>query len=87
MSGAYRKLLVKPDGITARVVEYSDNEEELIESEKDNLEGFNMKNDQGVKKENKKDEKMNGIIVKFTLPTSAYATMALREFMHKNETE
>ena len=84
LSGAYRKLFVKPNGITGRVVEYSDSEENLIESEKDTLEGMPKTNEDEKKSDG---SKMNGIIVKFTLPTSAYATMALREFMHKNETE
>ena len=64
--------------------EYSDSEENLIESEKDTLEGMPKTNEDEKKSDG---SKMNGIIVKFTLPTSAYATMALREFMHKNETE
>ena len=84
LSGAYRKLFVKPNGITGRVVEYSDSEENLIESEKDTLDGMPKTNEDEKKSDG---TKMNGIIVKFTLPTSAYATMALREFMHKNETE
>ena len=64
---------------------FSNNEGNLIESERDTLDGM-PKNEEG--KANGNDgAKMTGIIVKFTLPTSAYATMALREFMHKNETE
>ena len=45
------------------------------------------KNEENGKDGQNDGTNLTGIIVKFTLPTSAYATMALREFMHKNETE
>ena len=65
---------------------FSGNQENLIESEKDTLDGM-PKNEENENNSENDGKNLTGIIVKFTLPTSAYATMALREFMHKNETE
>ena len=79
-------MIVRPDNTTAEVVKYASNEEDLLESEKETLEGFNPPTENQPVDETKEKNK-TGIIVNFSLPTSAYATMALREFMHFDQTE
>jgi len=86
LSGSYRHLIVKPDNTTAEVVKYASNEDLLLKSEKETLEGFNPPTENEPVDETKEKTK-TGIIINFALPTSAYATMALREFMHHDQTE
>ena len=85
-TGSYRHLIVKPDNTTAEVVKYASNEDLLLKSEKETLEGFNPPTENEPVDETKEKTK-TGIIINFALPTSAYATMALREFMHHDQTE
>ena len=79
-------MIVRPDNTTAEVIQYASNEEDLLKSEKETLEGFNPPTANQPVDETKEKHK-TGIIVNFSLPTSAYATMALREFMHFDQTE
>ena len=79
-------MIVKPDNTTAEVVKYASNEDLLLKSEKETLEGFNPPTENEPVDETKEKTK-TGIIINFALPTSAYATMALREFMHHDQTE
>ena len=104
--GAYRKIVVKPKDLLVKVVDYSSNEESLILSEKETLDGFGgtteevkegtteevregtteqvpegtAENEEG--KENSAIMNYKGVTVRFTLPSSAYATMLLRELLH-----
>ena len=85
-SGSYRHLVVRPESTTAEVVQYASNEEDLLTSEKETLEGFNPPSE-NTPVDQTKEKSKTGIIINFTLPTSAYATMALREFMNFDQTE
>ena len=85
-SGSYRHLIVRPENTTAEVVQYASNEEDLLTSEKETLKGFNPPTENTAVDQTKEKTK-TGIIINFTLPTSAYATMALREFMNFDQTE
>ncbi|KAJ8047590.1 Pseudouridylate synthase 7-like [Holothuria leucospilota] len=78
LPGAYRKLVVKPSSVTWSFIKYDDSKEKLIQSDLDRLEGIPAP----VPVE---DGKKLALKLSFTLPTSAYATMALRELM-KTET-
>ena len=86
ISGSYRHLVVRPESTTAEVVPYASNEEDLLTSEKETLSGFNPPSE-NTPVDQTKEKTKTGIIINFTLPTSAYATMALREFMNFDQTE
>ena len=75
---------MKPANLSAEVVNYNSNEQNLIVSEKETLVGFS---ENGATKEEINEEMkptLTGVLIKFSLPSSAYATMLLREFMHSN---
>ncbi|XP_049865844.1 pseudouridylate synthase 7 homolog [Pectinophora gossypiella] len=74
MSGAYRHMVVRPVDVSWRCVRYSDPYADLIRSDVDELEGKELHGiiDHG---------KYRALILNMTLPSSCYATMALRELL------
>jgi len=72
LGGTYRRILCKPTDMQWRFVRYDDPTLSLVRSDADRL--FNAQPHEGVK-----DGAYVALIVEMTLPTSAYATMALRE--------
>ncbi|CAG5084099.1 Oidioi.mRNA.OKI2018_I69.PAR.g10546.t1.cds [Oikopleura dioica] len=84
LPGGYRKMIVVPKDAEANVLMYSSNEENLLKSEREEFPdemGEGLLGDKNEKGENGEKVKV-GISLKIKLPPSAYATMALREFMH-----
>lgn len=73
MPGAYRNVIVRPSNITHEILKYDSCTEALILTDKDILKGHKLKiNDNG---------KFQALKLAFSLPTSAYATVALREVL------
>jgi tRNA pseudouridine13 synthase len=70
LPGAYRRVLVKPTDLTYRVGFYSDPDVDLPA-------GFESANPSDYGK-----NRSTGIAISFNLPTSTYATMAIRELLH-----
>ncbi|XP_065829927.1 pseudouridylate synthase 7 homolog [Oscarella lobularis] len=71
LSGAYRKLLVKPTDVDWSHLTYDDVTVSLIETDLQKLEGsFAHRPSEG---------QLKAVRVNFSLPSSSYATMALRE--------
>lgn len=75
LCGDYRKLICKPTDVTFSVKEYYDPVQPLINTDLMELSGTSTETEEA-----KKDEKvLFGMVIGFTLPPSAYATIALRE--------
>ncbi|XP_078597162.1 pseudouridylate synthase 7 homolog [Branchiostoma floridae x Branchiostoma japonicum] len=74
LSGAYRKIIVKPTNCKWSVMCYDDVKIPLMLTDKDVLDGKEapLASSEG---------KMKALQVEFTLPPSTYATMALREIL------
>ncbi|CBY14201.1 unnamed protein product [Oikopleura dioica] len=88
LPGGYRKLIVLPKDAEANVIMYVSNEENLLVSEGEEFReemGEGLLGDKNMAKEGEKVKV--GISLKIKLPPSAYATMALREFMHCDQFE
>ncbi|XP_018421944.1 PREDICTED: pseudouridylate synthase 7 homolog isoform X1 [Nanorana parkeri] len=85
LAGAYRKLLIRPQDVSWEVVSYDDLKIPLVGTDLEKLEGkplpvFN------------KDGKYRALKMEFSLPSSTYATMAIREVLKmdtsiKNQTQ
>lgn len=77
LSGAYRKLLVKPSLTSWRWLRYNDVKQPLVVTDKEAMSG-------AQEPESVSDGKYWALQLEFTLPTSAYATMALREVLRSD---
>ncbi|PIK53508.1 putative pseudouridylate synthase 7-like [Apostichopus japonicus] len=74
LPGAYRKLVVKPSDVSWSFMKYDDVTKKLIQSDMDRMDGI----PEPVPEE---DGCKLALKLSFSLPTSAYATMALRELL------
>lgn len=74
LSGAYRKMLVKPIDLNWYSMAYNNENDTLIRSDIEELNGE-------AEPKRIEDGKQNALILEFSLPSSSYATMALREVM------
>ncbi|XP_015788927.1 pseudouridylate synthase 7 homolog [Tetranychus urticae] len=72
LSGTYRKLMSKPSNMQMEIVSYDDNTKPLFLTDLDILKGKKLSDGSGDKK---------ALKLSFMLPTSAYATVMLREMM------
>ncbi|UJR33304.1 hypothetical protein I4U23_020754 [Adineta vaga] len=80
LPGNYRQFIVHPGDIEYRIVYYDNINDDPLHSDYDRL----MKHEMNVPCEMKK---YMGLILAFSLPKSSYATMALREILHRNESK
>lgn len=71
LTGAYRRIIQKPQDVTWKVLQYSNEDEDLTETDADKLRGRCMKTSGGGDR--------RALQIEFTLPASCYATMAVRE--------
>eukprot|EP00986_Skeletonema_menzelii_P003370 scaffold1028_cov157-Skeletonema_menzelii.AAC.13 len=76
LCGDYRKLMCKPADVTFVVKEYYDPLQPLIDTDLMDLSGTSIETEEAQKDEN---FLLFGMVIGFTLPPSAYATIALRE--------
>lgn len=74
LGGAYRKMMIKPGNLQWKFTTYNDAKETLIYSDLDKLRGKE-------EPDASKDGSHRALILDFQLPSSAYATMALREIL------
>ena len=74
LAGAYRSIIVKPTDVSWRCINHSDMNENLLVSDHDILSGKSHK-------ESIENGEFKALIIELTLPSSTYATMALREAM------
>ena len=74
LPGAYRPIVVKPTDVSWKVVQHSDMNEDLLVSDIDIVLGKSPK-------EADENGSLRALIIELTLPSSTYATMALREAM------
>ncbi|XP_055385256.1 pseudouridylate synthase 7 homolog [Condylostylus longicornis] len=74
LTGAYRKLIVKPENMSWTFKKYDSTTSVLIASDFENLKGKKADDDLP-------DGKYKALLLDFTLPSSSYATMTLREIL------
>lgn len=74
MSGTYRKMLVKPIDLNWYFMQYNDENDTLIRSDIEELNGE-------PDARSIENGKQKALILAFSLPSSSYATMALREIL------
>jgi tRNA pseudouridine13 synthase len=78
--GDYRKLICRPSDVDFTIAEYNDPYQPLLQTDLMKLNGVKVLEEE----DNVNDENtLLGMVVGFTLPSSAYATIALRELMKK----
>ncbi|GCC28620.1 hypothetical protein chiPu_0007051 [Chiloscyllium punctatum] len=85
LSGAYRKIIIRPQNVTWETLVYDDNKIPLVHTDLEKLEGTPLP-------EFSKDGKYKALKMDFSLPPSSYATMAIREVLKmdtsiKNQTQ
>lgn len=76
--GDYRKILCRPSDVDFTIVEYKDPVQPLLQTDLMALNGVPVLDDA-----DEGEKPLLGMVVGFTLPSSAYATIALRELMKK----
>ena len=74
LAGAYRSVIVKPTDVSWRSINHSDMNENLLVSDQEILSGKSHK-------KSEENGEFRALIIELTLPSSTYATMALREAM------
>jgi tRNA pseudouridine13 synthase len=88
-TGDYRKLLCIPADVDFQLLEYSDPLQPLVPTDMMRLQGIQIKIPNtttaasGEAGDDNKSSTLLAMRVGFTLPSSAYATMALRELMKR----
>ncbi|OZJ04650.1 hypothetical protein BZG36_02895 [Bifiguratus adelaidae] len=82
LTGAYRKLMAKPNDLTWKLMRYSDAEVPLTLTDLEKLEGkVQMEHANGFP--DSQDGEHLAVVLELSLQTSQYATMALREVMRQ----
>ncbi|CAF0783295.1 unnamed protein product [Brachionus calyciflorus] len=78
LGGDYRNILVKPKDMVYEILRYSDKNQILTKSDWDMI----NPNSESITEQLTKDEStLKAICLEYNLPTSSYATMALREIL------
>ena len=80
VGGDYRKLVCRPTDVDCQLLDYYDGLQPLIQTD---LMKLNRQELTILPRRNEGDKPLMGMIVGFTLPSSSYATMALRELMKR----
>ena len=79
-TGDYRKVLCRPSDVDFEILEYKNALTPLMQTDLMKVSGIEL--DLGMEKEGGEDtEPLLAMVVGFTLPSSSYATIALRELM------
>ncbi|OAV88384.1 hypothetical protein PTTG_08201 [Puccinia triticina 1-1 BBBD Race 1] len=81
MGGTYRKILHLPRDVQSQVYQYEDPDLPLTQADEDSLLGFELPDLKEWTAESAEQKKNLALKVEFTLGSSAYATMALREIL------
>lgn len=90
--GSYRKIMVKPKNVTWMIKQYSNPQQNLVETDLDKLNREIIpkekeSNDKPPAYQLESDSSDEALIVELELPPSSYATMCLREIMKKPSTD
>lgn len=89
--GSYRKIMVKPNNVNWKVKQYSNPQQNLIETDLELLNRLSSTKDresyENPPSEPISDSSDEALVVGFELPPSSYATMCLREIMKKPSTD
>jgi tRNA pseudouridine13 synthase len=80
--GDYRKLICRPSDVDYSLVQYRDPYQPLLQTDLMKINGIPVL-EEGTQEGEKGNTPLLGLVVGFTLPASAYATIALRELMKK----
>ncbi len=73
LPGSYRKIVHKPTNVSWEHIKYTDPDIPLAQADEDRLLGFN------IPAKNDPEGKFDALKISWSLGTSSYATMALRE--------
>ena len=76
MPGSYRKVICRPSDVSSNIIEYYDKLQPMIQTDLMKLRGESITI---IPRKEEGDKLLLGMTVGFTLPSSAYATIALRE--------
>jgi tRNA pseudouridine13 synthase len=79
--GDYRKLICRPGDVDFAIVEYRDPYQPLLQTDLMKLTGVEVLKDGN--NDGNGEKPLLGMVVGFTLPSSAYATIAIRELMKR----
>jgi tRNA pseudouridine13 synthase len=82
-AGDYRKVLCRPSDVDFEILEYKDSLTPLMQTDLMKINGIDLDLGKGKGKEGDPDEPLLAMVVGFTLPSSSYATIALRELMKR----
>ena len=80
-NGQYRKLLCRPTDVDYEVLEYSDELQPLLQNDLMKLDGHQV--ERLVEKAKPGEKRLQAMVVGFSLPSSSYATMFMRELMKR----
>ena len=83
LKGDYRKLVCKPTDVDFEIQEYTDPLQPLVKTDFMELGGEESNRNHTEEEEKEKGTVLLGMVVGFTLPSSSYATIALRELMKR----
>uniref|UniRef100_A0A5K3F1Z5 TRUD domain-containing protein n=1 Tax=Mesocestoides corti TaxID=53468 RepID=A0A5K3F1Z5_MESCO len=83
LPGSYRHLIVKPEDVHYEIHEYVDPKKPLIQSDYAAMcaESSSQSKPDEQQSPSPESEKFRALVLEFTLPKAAYATMAIRELM------
>uniref|UniRef100_A0A158R9Q4 TRUD domain-containing protein n=1 Tax=Taenia asiatica TaxID=60517 RepID=A0A158R9Q4_TAEAS len=82
LPGSYRHLVVKPEDVHYEICEYTDPQKPLVQSDYARMTANEPAfTEDGALSPSEKEEKCRALVLEFTLPKAAYATMAIRELM------
>ena len=79
LPGDYRNMLVKPKDVSWNLVKYDELKEDLIMSDREKM--LNPSKGLSPSKETNREHPYKALVISFSLPSSCYATMALREIL------
>lgn len=74
LPGAYRKIIIKPIDLKWNLMKYNDDTDNLIQSDMNAIHNDKIP-------ESDPNGEFKALILEFSLPSSTYATMALREIL------
>lgn len=83
LKGDYRKLMCKPTDVDFEILEYTDPLQPLVKTDLMKLDGTELELSDHGTEEGESKAVLLGMVVGFTLPSSSYATIALRELMKR----
>ncbi|VDM16196.1 unnamed protein product [Hydatigera taeniaeformis] len=81
LPGSYRHLVVKPEDVHYEIREYTNPQKPLVQSDYARMTANEPGSTEEASGDGDTNEKCRALVLEFTLPKAAYATMAIRELM------